>query len=93
MPLTSVADGGQTPWLLSELRAAGLSAMKSASDHQCRYLCFHSPGTHQDTFKATQAHTVVSNFLLFFFKIEHEEHHKLKRLMTPNSLSYCGKKP
>lgn len=66
MPLTSVADGGQTPWLLSGLHAAGLSAMKSARDHQCRYLCFHSPGTHQDTFKATQEHTALCQTFFFF---------------------------
>lgn len=49
MSLTSVADGGQSSWFLSEIRVAELSTLRSADGHQCCYLCFHSPAEHIHT--------------------------------------------
>lgn len=48
---------------------------------------------HTRTHLRLHKHTPSCQTFFFFLKIEHEEHHKLKRLMTPNSLFYCGKKP
>lgn len=64
LALTSVADGGPTPWFLSELHAAEPSAVKSAHDHQ--HLCFHAPGTQQHIYSHTNA--ASQSFTLFYLK-------------------------
>lgn len=71
MSLTSAADGGQSSWFLSEIPAAELSALRSAGDHQCYYLCFHSPAacTH------TQSNAKLGiKKLLFAFELKAHKH-------------------
>lgn len=71
MALTSVAGGGQSSWFLSEIRAAGLSALRPPDGHQCCHLFFHSPGEKQHIHKQMQGlvfkKKTVKNSIIFCF--------------------------
>lgn len=101
MAPTSVADGGQSSWCLSEIRTAELSAQQSADDHQCRDLCFHSPGAQQHTHKQMQR--LISKSLYSVFGLKKNQstitrfhfglQYKPPRVVTPVTHSCCSKRP